>query len=241
MTSLRLRPTELTAVAEGAWSSRVLGFSVVAPPTVLDVSSDAEDVRRARLALETGLASAEFSGRNLCTRFVLGLRVPVTTAEHLPRGAWRAVFRCAQLMLVRQLPIWLMLVAWCSGAVVAGDATAVTLSVAVAAFLLSFVVHESGHIAAMRLLDRTSPGVLVVGRCTAHLVRGRGSRRHDLVITLAGPVAPLIAAMPSVALMAQAPVLVACLLAIGVGHLFHLVTAGGDGHALRDAWRGHAS
>ncbi|WP_018133629.1 hypothetical protein [Acaricomes phytoseiuli] len=110
----------------------------------------------------------------------------------------------------------------------------VAISAATALFFLSVLVHEAGHVAALRYVAPTETGVLVSRGWTFHLVRPTLNYRQEIAVITTGPLAPLIATIIFIPALIISPPIFYFWLALGLGHALLLLAPIGDGANLRN-------
>ncbi|MCM6762582.1 hypothetical protein NB037_09160 [Rathayibacter sp. ZW T2_19] len=134
---------------------------------------------------------------------------------------------------------WLLLAALAVVGAWAELPALIGISAAGGGFLLSVLVHEAGHVVALRCLaGPTAPGFLVSRGSRCHLVRRVLPRYRDAGVVIAGPMAPSVL-LPVLLTLPDLPVLASCgWLALSSAHLITLVVPVGDGANLRRALGG---
>ncbi len=103
--------------------------------------------------------------------------------------------------------------------------------------VLSLLVHEAGHVLALRWVGRCSPAILTTRGADAALVRPTLTGRREVVVVCAGPGAPLLVGFPLLLLWQTCWPLVVAWLLVSAAHLGALVVPVGDGANLRRALR----
>jgi hypothetical protein len=196
------------------------------------------------LGLRREASSPEAAAFGLCSDELLvsigtrAWRVPpwfTTGAKPLPAG----VFAAALASLGHFGAGMGLFLCALGGALVIGVATGYLGLAAVAimglVLLGSVLVHEVGHVVAYRLLmGRRAPAVMVVRGASCRLVRLTGTSARDAAVVVAGPIAPVVAALPLWVLFPVAPVPVLLVTLVALGHVVGLVLPAGDGAALRE-------
>lgn len=101
--------------------------------------------------------------------------------------------------------------------------------------LASVVVHETGHVVAHRLcFGARASAIAVVRGIDCRLIRARGKQGQDLLVAVAGPLAPSAVAAAAWAAWGLAPFPVLMFTLVALGHVLGLVLPVGDGAAVRD-------
>jgi hypothetical protein len=109
------------------------------------------------------------------------------------------------------------------------------LALAAILILASVVIHEAGHLIAYRLLaGPRAPAVAVASGARCHVIRLRLSPPRDLLIIIAGPIAPMGTAVCALPLWGQASFVVLIAVLIAAGHAVALLIPLGDGASLRE-------
>jgi hypothetical protein len=209
------------------------------------------DLECPELGLRREASSPEAASFGLCSdelHVTLGARswrIPpwfTTAAKTLPAGVCAAA-----LASLRHFGAGMGLyLGVLGGALPVGIATGYLGLAAVAimglVLLGSVLVHELGHVLAYRLLfGRRAPAVLVVRGASCRLVRLSGPRTSDALVIAAGPLAPVVAAVPLWFLFPHAPALVILATLVAIGHVVGLLIPVGDGAALRELARHDAA
>lgn len=169
------------------------------------------------------------------------LRLPPwwhAAARPLPAGCARAVLASMAHNASGMAPLLVLAVT----AAVVGSLTSATALLALGTVALvclgSVLIHEAGHVAALRiLLPRDTPGILVVRGLSCRLVRPSGGSARDVAIVAAGAAAPMLVAVMLLPAVALAPLLVAFAVMVALAHAAALLIPVGDGAALRSAMR----
>lgn len=190
------------------------------------------------LALDCGLASRRTPRGPL--RRVASLLLPAPSISRpLPPGLVRAGAASLVHNARGMVRWWLLLAALAVVGAWAELPALIGISAAGGGFLLSVLVHEAGHVIALRCLaGSTAPGFLVSRGSRCHLVRRVLPRYREAGVVLAGPVAPSVL-LPVLLTLPDMPVLVSCgWLALSSAHLITLVVPVGDGANLRRALGG---
>jgi Cu/Ag efflux pump CusA len=144
---------------------------------------------------------------------------------------------------------WLVLV---SASVAVGLSTGlfslVALALAWGLFAVAVLVHELGHIVAYRALaPDDAPAIFVIRGMRCHVVRKRLTPASDIVVALAGPLAPGIIAVFLIPLLFApllwvdavapwAPLAFAAWLALAASHALCVALPFGDGATIREGW-----
>jgi hypothetical protein len=221
-----LRPTPGVLRSHHRYRSDALGLEFV------------DDGGRGReLILSTGLASGPFTGHLLLDH--VG---PVSRAARLRSGVVRAACHAAGHFIGTGWSHWLLLGVVLAIASAVHNVAVAALALASGAVLLSFVVHELGHVLAYRVLaGEDAPAHLVARGLSFHLVRRRLPPTRDVAVIVSGPGAPAaLSIVLAPALLPVSPVTWWVTAALGAGHLLALLLPAGDGRTLRDAVRaGH--
>lgn len=229
---LRITPTAGVTVDRATWCHHGLGVCVDAPPALIDRRSDDDAVLRAEVALALGLASARNPSISLTGEFMLAVQPSIAIA--LPRRPHAILLKaCAAFARVH----WLPLVAGTAAiglALVYGNPVLLHGSICLIAMLLSLVVHELGHALVFNAVSRgVEAAILVVNRGSPHLVRQATPGWRSVAVTVAGPMAPVVATLvASPILLVNIPELVMCSM-ISASHLLSLLLDSGDGAQLR--------
>lgn len=230
MRDVRLSPAPGIVVSDDVWESPAWQVRLPAPPQIVGPHSTPDECAAAKAVLRIGMASSKPARRGTGR-----LAVDLVSAYPLPNGLLGAiVVLCVQMVrahpLVAALVTAVPMVASLGGYVLVAWAGVCALIVAA-----SFVVHETGHVIAFRALaGTTAPITLRITPVSAGLVwRSTGSPARDRAIILAGPVAPLIAAVLVVAATQGNLVVFFASLITAASHLISLGLREGDGRELR--------
>jgi hypothetical protein len=124
------------------------------------------------------------------------------------------------------------LLCW-GGFAVAGQAPLSILCCAAAMFFFSLFLHEMGHILAFWSLSALAPAIFTAQKGRFRLIRGSLPLPRDLLVTLAGPAAPLLIVLAAAPVAGTHMLEFLMAVAVAVGHLTALTRADGDGAALR--------
>ncbi|MBO3664577.1 hypothetical protein [Microbacterium stercoris] len=228
---MRLRPAPGVVVSDDVWESPGWQVRLPAPPQLIGSHSTRHDREAAQAVLRIGMASSTPTSRGPGP-----FAVDLVSAHPLPSSVRGAALRVCVLM-VRAHPFitasvtLVPMAAFLSGFVLIAWAGVCALIVAA-----SFVVHEVGHAVAFRILAGAgAPMTLRITPLAAGLVwRSTGSTARDRAIIVAGPIAPLIVAVP-VVLLAQGDLVVLFASFItAASHLISLALPEGDGRELRE-------
>jgi hypothetical protein len=190
--------------------------------------------RGSKEALSLGLVSEETvvgSGR-------LAARIPLrfdSRALVLPPGVARGAFAAAA-HFVRGMSLVLVLsLAAAAVATSVNHLAIVGLAMMVLLLLAATIVHEVGHVVAYRLrFGVAASAIAVVRGVDCRLTRARGSPGDDLVVAVAGPLAPTVLAVASWVAWGTAPFAVLMFTLIALGHTLSLLLPIGDGATVRE-------
>lgn len=232
-------PAPRVVVDRAEWRSDLLGLTIPSPPTVLRRDSADSEVASVRRAVHLGLASTRW--RRASTPWArLGaeasLPVKPTIAVALPRSVVAAIVVVTSAFVrIHAVPVAIVALAVLSAPFVP-LAGAEALAGCAAIVLASFVVHELGHVVALRVVARRSPAVFVMSRSEPHLVRLALPVSRDVAVTLAGPLAPMVVQLVATGWFLQgrwAEAVVASI--VSISHVVSLAVPVGDGAELRAA------
>lgn len=230
---MRLEPTAGVIKVRDEWWYPELGIQVAAPPLVVGDASSPGERESAGRAVNVGMASTEPTGKGSGPFALEFIRVLVVPAGHAKGILAMTKFLVLMHPLGSSAAVIIALVAW-------------ILDVSVlwwlAMFLIgagvSSIVHEGGHLVALRLVaGRTSPALLLATPLSARLVwRSTGSAK-DILVIIAGPLAPLLVIIPFTRPLIDAPVAGVSAAVVAVSHAITLALRSGDGAELRAAVR----
>jgi hypothetical protein len=115
--------------------------------------------------------------------------------------------------------------------------------IAIAGLILasSVLVHELGHVVALRMLAPGSPAIMVSRGVHCHLVRKALCGWREITIVLSGPFAPALLSPLLLPWATVSPFLFWGWAAASVGHAVMPLFPVGDGSNLRSALTGHRS
>lgn len=103
---------------------------------------------------------------------------------------------------------------------------------------VSTVVHEVGHLVALRMVaGGTSPALLLVTPVSARLIWRSTGPTTDIIVIIAGPLAPLLVAIAFVRPLIDAPIAGIGTVIVVLSHALTLTLRSGDGAELRTAVR----
>ncbi len=159
-------------------------------------------------------------------------------SRQLPYGA--SAIAVTGMLVLRSLAIPL---AACLGvtacAALAGQQTVSIVAWTLAWILASLVLHECGHVAAYRVVAGHRAACTVkVRRLRAIVVRYPLSPWKDIVVTVAGPLAPALVTLPAAtAVSTSSPMYGVAMILAATSHVFLLLDPRGDGAALASAIR----
>lgn len=199
------------------------------PPLIVGDGSSWSDLESARSAIDLGLASVTQTGRGKGP-----FAVELVTAVPLPTG-WLKGGGVTALHLLLMHP--LLCIAAVLVCVAAGMLQTPLLCWACVCLLIvgvSMIAHEAGHVVALRLVS--GPGEPVLLRATptsARLIWRSTGTAADLIVIAAGPLSPLLLAIPFMPLLVVAPVAGIAVVVVAVSHLITLFLRSGDGGELR--------
>lgn len=213
-----------------------LGHSVHIPPRRIQANSSAAEVELAEVALESGLASSRYDGRItplslLRAEVQLPLK-PVFTIT-LPSSALSAA-RSIVAAFARAHRVPLLILGVLTGiAFVIEFENCVHILLAAWLAVVAIVIHEVGHGFALRLLSKATPAVFVMHRLSPRIVRREIKPQADILVTIAGPVAPLLLQFALTPFLLQAPLELVVASVLSLSHLLALMSRSGDGRELR--------
>lgn len=184
---------------------------------------------KTHLALELGLISERISvlGSSASAPFLWPF---AKRARWLPRSASRALIASVAHNAQGMVLAITTSMGICTWAFVESNVGLGTVAVGSSLGLLSILVHEAGHAVAFRLLSQPgTPAILVNSGLRCHLVRRPLTRKRELAVVLAGPLAPLLTSPALLASWSLAPPLVIGWLILAAGHAVSVVVPVGDG------------
>ncbi len=234
-----LVPVPGVRVFEQFWEHSELGVRIPAPPWEISDRSSASEIASAAQAADLGMASIRISpngNRPFRRRGPLSL----VAAVPLKKGTGAALGQTAWVALVGiRLPLALFLFGGV-GAQLAHQPVLVFLSGAGFYLMTSLVLHECAHVLAYRLLAGPEAcAVLVRSATRLRVVRVVLPSSRDIMVTLAGPLAPMVVLGGILPWAQNLPLHTAVAGAVALAHLFLLALPFGDGNALRMAVRDH--
>ena len=223
-------------VEEGRLTHAHLGHSVVIPPTRIREDSSFADLELAEFALASGLVSSRYDGRItplslLRAEAQLPLK-PVSTVT-LPPSAVKTVMVIAAAFARAHLVPLLILTLLTVVSLAIGLYEDVHILLVAWLIVATVVVHEAGHGFALRILSKETPAVFVMHRLAPRIVRREIRPRADILVTIAGPAAPLLLQLALTPLLLQAPLELVVASVLSLSHLITLLLRIGDGQELR--------
>lgn len=238
--ALVIEPRKDVVTDRHVWWCPHLRLGIPAPPGIISQTSVAADMRLAAHALNHGFASARWSRSAPSLAVIhaysrIGLR-PARSAL-LPCQGSRAVGVTLALCL-RAVAGPLALLAICATAGWLVPLAPLTVVGTVGMALIgSVVVHEAGHVLALRLGRSHVPAVLVAMTLSPHVVRPRLNRRRDVLVTVAGPLAPTALTLAAAPGIVRSTTALVAMSIISLAHVLALVLPTADRRALRAALR----
>jgi hypothetical protein len=230
-------PTEGVRVIGPFWEYPDLGLRIYSPPRIIDRNSCGHEIACALQAADLGMACIRRSPRSKRLRFDSSPLRPVHAAP-LRDGLVAAL---VQTMLVSLTalggPLSLLALAWLASHITDQPVLAF-LSASGLYLLISLALHECGHVLAYRLLaGRAACAITVRTTTRLRVVRKVLRPRKDILVTLAGPLTPMITPLLLAPWAQQVPLHLAAALAVAMAHMFQLLLPFGDGAAFRAAVR----
>lgn len=111
----------------------------------------------------------------------------------LPPRLGAALGSAARALLTVTAPVWIPVGALAAVSAAVGWLLPTVLTVSLLLLLLSVLVHEAGHVAALRVLAPATPAVFRVDATGAAVCRPPlASTWREVVVVLAGPLAPAL-------------------------------------------------
>jgi hypothetical protein len=219
--SVELRDLVLTpgvVLTDEAISCAALDLSI---PLSLDAAR--------RVALEFGMASEGPRRRTLRGAFRIRYR-----CARLRDGSARAVAHSVSHYAPSLLPSAVVVAGLILVGALADLPSLIAISLLVVMLVVSVIVHEVGHVLVFRLAAGADAAAHVVVRgLSFSLVRRPLKRTREVVVVLAGPLAPLALAVLTIPLASGGPVLWWSWAVVGAGHALTLLLPVGDGANLR--------
>ncbi len=213
-----------------------LGHSVVIPPVLIREDSSSADVELAEIALASGMVSSRHEGRiTLLSLLRAELQLPLKPVSviTLPPSALKtaAVIGAAS---ARAHLVPLLILTVLTGILLAvGAYQGVHIVLAVWLVVATVAVHEVGHGFVLRMLSRATPAVFVMHRLGPRIVRPEIRPKADILVTIAGPLSPVLLQLALTPPLLQAPLELVVASVLSLSHLLTLVLRSGDGQELR--------
>ena len=193
----------------------------------LSIPLSTDDVRR--VVLESGMASDGPRGWIFAGAFRVRYR-----CAPLRKGLTSAVVHCVSHYAASLLPVAAAIAGLMLIGIAADLPSLIAISLLVVMLMISVVVHEVGHVVVFRLVaGAETTAHMVVRGISFSLVRRPLERNREILVVIAGPLAPLALAVLAVPLSSVGPLLWWAWLVFGGGHALTLLFPQGDGANLR--------